>query len=246
MTLTDPDPNWHLETPRLYISYPQSSLDAHCDFLVTLYNTPLFIQHALGGKPTSITTRDAARKHIATRFAAWHARNGYGQYLISLKPSSPSASESEPRIPADAPFPERLARCKPIGTVSLMRGDPDGPTAHAVPDLGFAIVPEETRKGYAREAARALVEYALRELGLRAVLGITDPANAAAMAVFRSMGFEDRGTRALAEFGGQVSAVWVSPGGRRICQCTICESAREPPYRRVVDALECCESTYLM
>ncbi|KAI0745437.1 acyl-CoA N-acyltransferase [Earliella scabrosa] len=206
-TTTSPfDPNFFIETPRLYITHFQPALDAHCDFLVALYNTPEFV--ASSGR-TSITSRDAARTHIEQRFAQWLARNGYGQYLVALKPSS-SSSDAAIDLPADAPFQERLAQCKLIGNVSLMRGD--SATAYAAPDLGFAILPEEMRKGYATEAARALVEYAKRELGVDVVLGLTDPANEGALAVFRSLGFEDRGVRTLVEFGGVRGAVWVSPG----------------------------------
>ena len=55
------DAAFHIETPRLYLSYFQPALDAHCDFLVQLYNTPEFIA-SIGGTPTSITTRAAAQR----------------------------------------------------------------------------------------------------------------------------------------------------------------------------------------
>lgn len=198
------DPNFHITTPRLYLSHLQPSLPAHCAFLVALYNSPAFIA-SVGGTPTSITTPAAARALLAGRFRADHARNGYGTYLVSLRPADPDV------LPADAPFAQAVQRCRPVGTVSLMRGEP--PDAHAVPDLGFAILPAEMRKGYAREAAEGLLRYAERELGVREVLGLFDPANEASRGVFRSLGFEDRGVRRLRVFGGVEGAVWVK-GGR--------------------------------
>ncbi|RPD63855.1 including n-acetylases of ribosomal protein [Lentinus tigrinus ALCF2SS1-6] len=207
------DANFHIETPRLYISYFQPALDSHCDFLVRLYNTPEFIA-TCGRSP--ITTRAIARDRLATRFVADHARNGYGIYLVSLKPSDPGAdaapaagsdSEAPVQLPA---FQDKLARCKLIGTVSLMRGS--DAVAYAVPDLGFAVLPEEMRKGYAREASAGLLDYVRREKGVDVVLGLTDPKNEGAKGVFRSLGFEDRGVRKLAVFGNVDGAVWISPG----------------------------------
>ncbi|KAH7063028.1 including n-acetylases of ribosomal protein [Macrophomina phaseolina] len=204
------DPNFHITTQRLYLSYFQPSNPAHCDFLVTLYNTPEFIA-SIGGKPTSVTTRDAARALLEGRFRAEHARNGYGTYLVSLKSSASEApTASHPDDGEEIPFAERLSRCKPIGTVSLMRGEP--PNAYTAPDLGFAILPEEMRKGYAREAAEGLLKYAEEELGVRDVLGLFDPTNAASRGVFRSLGFRDRGVRKLKVFGNIEGAVWVREG----------------------------------
>ncbi|SPN96578.1 uncharacterized protein DNG_00101 [Cephalotrichum gorgonifer] len=185
------DPNFAIDTPRLRISHFQPDNDAHCDFLVELYNSP-----ALG--PSPITTREKARERLAGRVRDEHARNGYGAYLVSLKEQA-QAGERE------------TLTLTPVGTVSLMRGEE--PNCYAVPDLGFALMPAYFRRGYATEAAKALMEYAARELGLGGrVLGLTDPANEAARGVFRKLGFEDRGERVLTVFGGVVGSVWTAPG----------------------------------
>jgi RimJ/RimL family protein N-acetyltransferase len=199
------DPNFHIMTPRLYLSYFQPSNPAHCDFLVTLYNTPAFIASS-GGKPTSITTRSAAEERLSGRFREEHARNGYGTYLISLRP----ASTWEKPEDETTPFPDRLSDCKHIGTVSLMRGVP--PNAYSAPDLGFAVLPEEMRKGYAREASEGLLAWVEKERGVRDVLGLFDPSNEGSKGVFRSLGFEDRGVHVLRVFGGVRGAVWVREG----------------------------------
>lgn len=189
-TATMSDPSFAIDTPRLRISYLQPDDDAHCDFLVELYNTPEFIA-AEGGRPTPVTDREKARERLTGRVRHEHERNGYGTYLVSLK-SDDAAGDV------------------PIGTVSLMRGE--GPDSLTVPDLGFAFLPAHMRKGYATEAARALLEYAERDRGVEAVLGLHDPGNEASRGVFRKLGFEDRGKRVLKMFGGVVGQVWTKPG----------------------------------
>ncbi|RPD78292.1 hypothetical protein L226DRAFT_531634, partial [Lentinus tigrinus ALCF2SS1-7] len=212
------DANFHIETPRLYISYFQPALDSHCDFLVRLYNTPEFIA-TCGRSP--ITTRAIARDRLATRFVADHARNGYGIYLVSLKPSDPGA-DAAPAAGSDSEAPvqlpaiqDTLARCKLIGTVSLMRGS--DAVAYAVPDLGFVVLPEEMRKGYARRLAcwttfgarRALMSFWASRIprmrARRACLGAWD-SRTGGLGSLRCLG-TSRG-----RFGSRL-------GPRRICLC---------------------------
>ncbi|KAK0625782.1 including n-acetylases of ribosomal protein [Immersiella caudata] len=192
-------PNFFVETPRLFLSYLLPENDAHCDFLVALYNTPEFIA-SIGGSPTTITTRDVARTVLAGRFREEHARNGYGTYLISLKPEGADGVDK-----LDA-----LRAATLVGTVGLMRGEE--PDRYEAPDIGFAVLSEHMRKGYTKEAALGIMDYLEKEKGVRDVLGFCNPENNASKAVFRSLGFEDRGERALRVFGGEVSAVWAKKG----------------------------------
>lgn len=196
------DPNFHIITPRLYLSYLIASNDAHCDFVVHLYNTPEFIA-SIGGTPTSITTTEAARQYIERRFQAEHSRNGYGTYLVSLKPASPDVYSGDS-------FGDVLKGCSPIGTVSLTRGLSSD--AYKAPDIGFAIIPELNGKGYATEAARELIDYAQKNLGVDAIFGFFEKGNARSRRVVEKLGLEDRGVRSLKNFGGAESEVWTSPG----------------------------------
>jgi RimJ/RimL family protein N-acetyltransferase len=70
----------------------------------------------------------------------------------------------------------------PIGMCGLIKRD-------ALPevDLGYAFLPQFGGQGYATEAAAAVLEYA-RTLGIRRVLAITSPGNAASNAVLRKIG----------------------------------------------------------
>ncbi|KAK1761586.1 hypothetical protein QBC47DRAFT_370448 [Echria macrotheca] len=193
------DPNFYVETPRLFLSYLQPTLDAHCDFMVTLYNTPGFIA-SIGGGPSPIMTREAARKLLAGRFPSEHARNGYGTYLVSLKPSSSSGDKLHD-----------LKNATPIGTVGLMRGEP--PDCYDAPDIGFVVLPEHMRKGYTKEAAVGIMDFLEKEGKLdNGVFGFCNPKNEASMGVLRGLGFEYRGDRPLRVFGGELSAVWTRKG----------------------------------
>ncbi|MCJ1356292.1 MAG: hypothetical protein MMC33_006286 [Icmadophila ericetorum] len=183
------DPNWHIETPRLYISYFIPSNPAHRQFLYELYNTPLFIS-AEG--QTGIISPSKAQDLLSGPFVEQHKRNGYGQYLVSLKPrDSESESESKSRSFSHTDS-------KPIGSVSLMREQ------MLLPDIGFCILPVENGKGYATEAAKRLMGYAKGQLGVQGFLGFTSPENVVSRRVLEKLGMEDRGTLRVRWFPGGV------------------------------------------
>ncbi|KAI8626507.1 acyl-CoA N-acyltransferase [Xylariaceae sp. FL1651] len=210
--MTDPNPlHSPIETRRLILRHLQPTLDADCDLIVRLYNTPEFID-SIGGTPTSIDTREAARKYIENRFLSEYRRNGYGTYLILLKP--PSAATAAPQRP-NVGVEEAEAAPEPVGTVSLTRGD--GPDAYLAPDLGFAVLPAYMRQGIATEASRGLLDYFIGggagTARVTAVLGLLDLRNEASKGVFRGLGFDYRGRRVLQVFGSTMGEVWSWPAG---------------------------------
>lgn len=77
----------------------------------------------------------------------------------------------------------------PVGMCGLIRRDtlPDA-------DVGFAFLPEAWGKGLATEAAAAVLAHARDVLGLRRVLAITDPENAASIRVLERIGLRREGT----------------------------------------------------
>ncbi|EIN06742.1 GNAT family acetyltransferase [Punctularia strigosozonata HHB-11173 SS5] len=184
-----PDPNFFIETDRLYISHWLPDVPAHCQFLCTLWSSPGFVQSC--GK-TGIDTPEKAKNIIEQRFGAHHARNGYGMYLVSLKPK-PGATREE---------------SVPIGSGSLLSGVP--PNAYEFPDVGYAIIDEENGKGYATEVTRALISYATKELGLKGVFGFCAADNKHSQAVLNKV-LQYRGERNLRVFGGARSAVYALP-----------------------------------
>jgi RimJ/RimL family protein N-acetyltransferase len=65
-----------------------------------------------------------------------------------------------------------------------------GGGAGLTPEVGlyWAIAPSHRGRGLATEAARALVDFAFRELRLRRVVALTDGSNAPSIAVMRRLG----------------------------------------------------------
>ncbi len=56
------------------------------------------------------------------------------------------------------------------------------------PDIGFAVLPDYCGKGYAGEAAMAVIDYARRELTVPVVTAIVSPANAASIGLIGKLG----------------------------------------------------------
>lgn len=184
------DPNFHISTPRLYISLFDPTSDAHVDFVHALFNDPSFIA-AVGD--TGIPTRDLARERVQA-FADNHQKYGYGQYLVSLKPPEPSSFDPE--------------TAQPIGSVSLILRE----RLYTVPDVGFAIVPSAQGKGYATEALTALMAYARTELGMTQFTGYCRKGNVGSRRTMERCGLRCWGEMRLRKFGGRVSEVFCSEG----------------------------------
>lgn len=83
-----------------------------------------------------------------------------------------------------------------IGLCGLLKRDslPDA-------DIGFAFLPQFWGKGYAHEAATAVLDLAQRAFGLKRILAITTPSNRASMRVLEKIGLQFEGM--IAFDGGQ-------------------------------------------
>jgi RimJ/RimL family protein N-acetyltransferase len=57
------------------------------------------------------------------------------------------------------------------------------------PDVGFALLPGFRCNGYGYEAATAVLDHARTELGLKRILGITDPDNRVSIRLLEKAGF---------------------------------------------------------
>ncbi len=71
-----------------------------------------------------------------------------------------------------------------IGICGLVRR----PTLEDV-DIGYALLPQARGRGFAREAAQAVLEYASGTLGLTRLVAIVSPPNTASRALLESLDF---------------------------------------------------------
>lgn len=81
----------------------------------------------------------------------------------------------------------------PVGLCGLVRRD-----ALPGPDLGFAFLERWSGRGFAREAAAAVLRHAREELGLARVLAVTSPDNERSLRLLASLGFRRVGETRLA------------------------------------------------
>lgn len=108
-----------------------------------------------------VETMADARRYIIEKFAGSYATHGYGMYLVQVKETG-----------------------VPIGMCGLVKRDS---LEHA--DLGYAFLPEYGGKGYAFEAAVAVMRLATETLKLNPVLAIVTPDNKSSIALLQKLDF---------------------------------------------------------
>ena len=109
-----------------------------------------------------VRTLGQAREYIAARFTESYRTNGFGLYLMELKASA-----------------EAIGVCGFVSRPTLPH-----------PDIGFALLPQFERKGYAYEAASAAMDYGRAMLGLGRVLAITTIDNESSGRLLGKIGLE--------------------------------------------------------
>ena len=107
-----------------------------------------------------VRTLDDARAYIANGPVAMYGRVGFGLYCVELKSAATS-----------------------IGICGLIKRD-----TFADVDIGFAFLPGFRSQGYAAEAARATVAHGFDAIGLRRIIAITSPDNAASGRLLEKVG----------------------------------------------------------
>jgi RimJ/RimL family protein N-acetyltransferase len=158
-----------LETERLTLR--RLSNDDHA-FIIELLNQPSFLRY-IGDK--KVRTAADAQRYIQDGPVASYARFGFGLYLVELKDSG-------------APIGASIGICGLIKRDSL----PDV-------DLGFAFLPAYWSKGYASEAAEAVLQYGRSVLGLRRIVAITSLDNQDSMKLLGRIGFKEESILKLSE-----------------------------------------------
>ena len=109
-----------------------------------------------------IRSLEGAKVSITNGPIASYAKNGFGLYLVELKETGES-----------------------IGICGLIKRD----NLEDV-DIGYAFLPKFWLKGYAIESAMAVKNYARDVLGLKRIVGISDPENAGSIRVLEKIGME--------------------------------------------------------
>jgi RimJ/RimL family protein N-acetyltransferase len=112
--------------------------------------------------------------------------------------------------PASAPWAARAGVLTATGAVVANIGF-HGPPSGGVVEIGYSVEPEHRRRGYAVEAAGALLAWASRQPGVTAVNATTDPDNAASQQVLLRLGFEAVGSHA--DERGHVQLMFTRPLG---------------------------------
>ncbi len=110
----------------------------------------------------NVNSLDDARKYIEDRTMKSYREHGFGLSMVELKPQA-----------------------TPIGMCGLVKRD----TLDDV-DIGFAMLPEFTGKGYGYEIASATLDYARNELGLKRIVAITVGYNKASIALLEKVGLK--------------------------------------------------------
>jgi len=158
-----------IETERLILRKMSNDDDA---FIIDLLNQPSFLR-SIGDK--GVRTAADAHRYLQNGPVASYARFGFGLYLVELKDSGASIGI-------------------PIGICGLIKRDslPDV-------DLGFAFLPAYWSKGYAAEAAKAVLQYGRSVLGLGRIVAITSLDNQDSMKLLGRIGFKEESILKLAE-----------------------------------------------
>jgi ribosomal-protein-alanine N-acetyltransferase len=108
-----------------------------------------------------VRSLDDARRYIRQGPAACYEKYGYGLLRMGLKPGG-----------------------TPIGMCGVLRRD-----ALPEPDLGFSLLPAYWSKGYALEAASAVMAHARASAGVGRVLAITNVDNDPSICLLGKLGF---------------------------------------------------------
>lgn len=123
-----------------------------------------------------VRTVDAAREYLATGPLDSYQRHGFGLYLVVEKSS-----------------------CAAAGICGLIRRQSLDDV-----DVGFALLPEFWRRGYASEAAAAVIELGRTTFGLHRIVAVTQADNVGSIRTLQKLGMRFERTVRLSANGGEL------------------------------------------
>ena len=112
-----------------------------------------------------VRDEDQARAYIEERVLGSYRDHGFGMWLAVQKSDG-----------------------APVGLAGLVRRE-----GLDTPDVGYAFIQKVWGRGYAQEAAAAVLAHAQGPMGIPKLAAITTPENFASMAVLRKIGFTYQG-----------------------------------------------------
>lgn len=164
-----------IETPRLRLRGPRPS---DVDAVLAWLGDPIAMRYVGDGRPRS---RVEAAHFLAASADAFETR-GVGFWLVTLAPEELTARGAEE------------LEDRPIGDVGIWPIPRSGRRGFRGPELelGYRFATLHHGRGYATEAARAVLEHA-RDRGLSPSVAVTHPDNAASRRVLEKLGFAFEG-----------------------------------------------------
>ncbi|WP_331768292.1 GNAT family N-acetyltransferase [Embleya sp. NBC_00896] len=106
--------------------------------------------------------------------------------------------------PESAPWLARAAVSEPDGAVVGYAGFHGPPDEVGMVEIGYTVVPEHRRKGYARAMLKSLLERAAHEPGVEIVRVTITPDNTASLATIVGFGFVEVGEQMDEEDGLEI------------------------------------------
>ncbi len=141
----------------------------HLNLLEFTYKDAVFIIKLLNSEgwlkyigERNVKTEEEAIQYLENGPIKRYAQNGFGLYRVALKEGQ-----------------ESVGMCGIIKRADLEH-----------PDIGFAFLPQFTGKGYALEIAQATVEYAMKILKKKELLGITTADNTRSIKLLECIGLK--------------------------------------------------------
>lgn len=122
------------------------------------------------------------RATVIEKIGEWTASDDYLQLAIDLPDAVPPTAAVTVSAPMPASAPER--RTVMIGTLYFKLTDAEQSTA----EIGWALHPNFQGRGYAREAASALLKVAFGEMELHRVTALLDPRNGDSIRLCEALG----------------------------------------------------------
>jgi RimJ/RimL family protein N-acetyltransferase len=108
-----------------------------------------------------VRTLDDARSYILNGPMSSYEKHGFGLWLVEMQGSG-----------------------TPIGICGLLKRD-----ALEDVDIGYALAPEFWSNGYGEESALGVMSYAIKDLGLRRVVAVTNSDNQSSIRLLERIGF---------------------------------------------------------